>query len=66
VDSLDEYVPWLTDNGAERVIAHWLLVNTAERTGAPRPVTGGRNAYFCHPDGLLVEYVEPAIADAPA
>src|SRR5262245_6645934 len=66
VDSLDEYIPWLTENGAERVIADWLPVDPAERTGAARTVTGGRNAYFRHPDGLLVEYFEPATADAPA
>jgi len=60
VDSLEEYIPWLTDNGAERVIADWLPEDPDERTGAPRTVTGGRNAYFRHPDGLLVEYFEPA------
>jgi predicted enzyme related to lactoylglutathione lyase len=46
-DSLDECFTWLKTNGAE--IIH-----------APQTVTGGRNLTARHPDGLVVEYFEPA------
>src|ERR1700760_1758336 len=47
VDSLDESYEWLRNNGAE--ILH-----------EPQTVTGGRNLTARHPDGLVVEYFEPA------
>jgi hypothetical protein len=48
VDSLDEFVRWLPDNGAE--LLH-----------APRTVTAGRNVTVRNPDGLVVEYFEAAV-----
>jgi pentatricopeptide repeat protein len=47
VDSLDEFVQWLPENGAE--LLH-----------APRTVTAGRNVTVRNPDGLMVEYFEAA------
>ena len=47
VDLLDESYKWLKTNGAE--ILH-----------EPQTVTGGRNLTARHPDGLVVEYFEPA------
>jgi predicted enzyme related to lactoylglutathione lyase len=47
VDSLDESFAWLEMNGSE--VIH-----------APQAVTGGRNLTARHPDGLVVEYFEPA------
>jgi predicted enzyme related to lactoylglutathione lyase len=47
VDSLDTFVPWLRENGAE-ILA------------GPRTVTGGKNATVRNPDGLIVEYFEAA------
>jgi predicted enzyme related to lactoylglutathione lyase len=47
VDSLDAFVPWLNENGAE-ILA------------GPRTVTGGKNATVRNPDGLVVEYFEAA------
>ncbi|GAA3766841.1 VOC family protein [Terriglobus aquaticus] len=47
VDSLDESYSCLKTNGAE--ILH-----------GPQTVTGGRNLTARHPDGLIVEYFEPA------
>lgn len=47
VDSLDAFVPWLNENGAEIL-------------DDPRTVTGGKNATVRNPDGLIVEYFEAA------
>jgi predicted enzyme related to lactoylglutathione lyase len=47
VDSLDEFVRWLPENGAE--LLH-----------PPRTVTAGRNVTVRNPDGLVVEYFEAA------
>ena len=47
VDSIDAFVPWLNENGAE-ILAR------------PRMVTGGKNATVRNPDGLVVEYFEAA------
>lgn len=47
VDSLDAFVPWLSENGAE-ILA------------GPRNVTGGKNATLRNPDGLVAEYFEAA------
>jgi predicted enzyme related to lactoylglutathione lyase len=47
VDSLDAFVPWLSENGAQILVG-------------PRTVTGGRNATVRNPDGLIVEYFEAA------
>lgn len=65
VDSLDAFIPWLRNSGAERVLADWLPADHDEFDGKPRAVTGGRNAYFRHPDGALMEYFEadPATTD---
>lgn len=60
VDSLDEHMAWLEGRGAERVIADWLPLDDDEKVGKPRTVTGGRNAYYRHPGGLLLEYFEAA------
>jgi predicted enzyme related to lactoylglutathione lyase len=47
VDSLASFLPWLNENGAE-ILA------------GPRTVTSGQNATVRNPDGLIVEYFEPA------
>jgi hypothetical protein len=47
VDGLDDFVPWLCDNGA-KILA------------GPRTVTGGKNLTARNPDGLVTEYFEPA------
>jgi predicted enzyme related to lactoylglutathione lyase len=45
VDSLDAFVSWLREHGAE-ILA------------GPHAVTGGRNLTARNPDGLVVEYFE--------
>jgi len=52
VDSLDEFVAWLDESGAERL-------------NGPRAVTGGRHPTIRHRDALVVEYFEPAPAWEP-
>jgi predicted enzyme related to lactoylglutathione lyase len=52
VDSLDEFVPWLRQNGAELL-------------EGPRTVTAGRNATVRNPDGLIVEYFEAEKQGSP-
>jgi predicted enzyme related to lactoylglutathione lyase len=52
VDSLDECLGWLPENGAE-ILA------------GPRTVTAGRNATVRNPDGLVVEVFEAVPAAAP-
>lgn len=47
VDSVDEFVPWLLQNGAE--ILH-----------GPKTISFGRNMIVHHPDGHDDEYLEAA------
>lgn len=49
VDALDE-------------VASWLQLQGGELLHEPRLATGGRNFTARHPDGLVVEYYEPAAA----
>ena len=45
VDVLEDFVPLLEKYGAEQ-------------TAGPRDFTGGRNMYYRHSDGLMVEYYQ--------
>lgn len=45
VDNLDDFLPYLKQTGAQIL-------------SSPKEVPTGRNIHVCHPDGLMVEYVE--------